>query len=270
MIITLNEVYYGKTPKLLEAEKLIAQVKTDYDGDYYKGYRVTTDKRWQRVCELLADEFGITRLFIEVQANKSINAMTPPISIAIECIPQCRVKSNFIIDSKGMKFKKEAGYTLLMTMYSGLLLNPKFSAGEVMAVILHEIGHNFQTVIDGTCYYLSDLTYITRIAAAIIQSIMKADVRGAIDAASTPLTNSMFMRNLNLVLAKELAKIPGYDLLRDTTDVIFGSLGNIADNFVYILMGTLGLISINGLMFTKMLQAALDLALNPLAYRGEK
>ena len=66
MIIALNEVYYGKTPKLLEAEKLIAQVKTDYDGDYYKGYRVTRDKRWQRVCELLADEFGITRLFIEV------------------------------------------------------------------------------------------------------------------------------------------------------------------------------------------------------------
>lgn len=95
------------------------------------------------MSRLLADEFGFKELYITVIAGNERNAITPPISYAIECMPLFRLKKNLYVDKNSMKFKPESGYVLTMSIYSGLLLSDDFSDAEIMAVLLHEIGHNF-------------------------------------------------------------------------------------------------------------------------------
>lgn len=45
MYIALNEVYFGKTKNLIEAEKLLGDIKKEYDGKYYRAAKIVTDRR---------------------------------------------------------------------------------------------------------------------------------------------------------------------------------------------------------------------------------
>ena len=43
MIIALNEVYFGKTKRLIEAEKILTDLKKQYDGEMYDVYKIQLD-----------------------------------------------------------------------------------------------------------------------------------------------------------------------------------------------------------------------------------
>lgn len=87
-----------------------------------------------------------------------------------------------------MKFKKELGYCGLVWLYYGIFSNEKFTDREVMAIILHEVGHNFAHVMNG---------YI-----GILDTASKAVVFGIAIATVVPLlvvgghTNAVY-KNLN-------------------------------------------------------------------------
>ena len=272
MIIALNEVYYGKPKKLLEAEKILDDIKKDYNGEYYNASSIQKDNRWNRLSELIGDEFGFKTLYIEVIATKDHNAYTRPICYAIDCMPQCRAKKNLIVDKSGMKFKPSAGYVAMIGIYTGLLLNPDYNAGEIMAMIIHEIGHNFQAVIDETMFWFSDITYIAKIVGSVAQSITKGDISGAIANGMTPITNSMLYRKIQVGVSQYLYKQSWYNVFLVINDQILGRFNDLKSNIGYAVSALMGWGAwiFPGIMYSLVLNSIISAVLDPLGYRAEK
>ena len=78
------------------------------------------------------------------------------------------------------KFKKEAGYAAIVCIYAGLIFNPNYSTEEIMAIIMHEIGHNFQEAISGVNLWFTSFGKVADIVKLIagIMNAMKEDVFG--------------------------------------------------------------------------------------------
>lgn len=272
MYIALNEVYFGKTKNLLEAEKLLADIKKDYDGQYYKAAKIEGDKRFSRMQELLADEFGLKRFILAIEPIVIENAYTYPISWAIDVAPTCRTRSNLICDRKGFKFKREAGYIISVVIYSGLLLNPSLTAGELMGILIHEVGHNFQSVIDDRCFMLTDITHITVLINNIIVYIMRGNISGVIDTVLTPITASNIARDIVATIDDALMKYELIQIIYYVTSAITGVCESLKYGALQLLGSVLGYTYLvnPALIAKEMVRGLMSLVLNPLGYRGEK
>ena len=88
------------------------------------------------------------------------NAMTMPVSGCLDA-PEDTHK----IQASCKGFKKSGRDKTFVCIFDGIFFNPDLSPAEVLGVILHEIGHNFQTAISPICRGFS---YIDRIMKVIM------------------------------------------------------------------------------------------------------
>lgn len=222
--------------------------------------------------KLIAKEFGLKEFYLNIEAQKEINASTYPISYGIDCMPVCRLNKNFIIDRKGMRFKEEAGLIIVTNIYSGLLLNPNYSAGEIIACLLHEIGHNFQCVIDDTMFWLTDATYITTIIRIIIQNILNGRIDGAISAVLTPITASNLAKNIGVKLDQALLGVDFIRFLVTIQNNIVGRVKSGMSMLTRIIGSILGYsVLINpAMLIAQLINGIIGTIFNPIGYRGEQ
>lgn len=171
---TLYEVYFGKQPELRKIESLIGKARNKFMGsNYIGGAKINSLKEITDINKALEDFFGFEIFALTIIPSNIMNAMTMPLSMAIDIAPQYRLKKNLIADSSGFKFNKEAKYCCTVFIYSGLLLNKDFSDAEILALILHEIGHNFQTVLNKNLYYFTDATMILRYISIFLSEFLQ-------------------------------------------------------------------------------------------------
>lgn len=171
---TLHEVYFGKQPELQKIEALIGKARTKFIGDNYSGgAKVNGLKEITDINKAFEDFFGFEIFALTIVPSNSLNAMTMPLSMAIDIAPQFRIKKNLIADSSGFKFNKKAKYCCSVLIYSGLFLNKAFSDAEILALILHEIGHNFQTVLNKNLYYFTDATMILKYISIFLSEFLQ-------------------------------------------------------------------------------------------------
>lgn len=272
MYIALNEVYFGKTKNLIEVEKLLGDIKKEYDGKYYRAAKIVTDRRWSQLQELLANEFGLKRFIITIEPVAVENAYTLPISWGIDVAPTFRTRANLICDENSFKFKREARYIIGVTIFSGLLLNPLFSAGEVLATIIHEVGHNFESVIDERCFLLTDITHITVLINNIIVSIMQGDMTGAISASLTPIVASNKYKDISAIIGDTLMKSELVRIVYYIGSCVCGVCKSFQYGFLQLLGGVLGYTALinPAIIIAELIKGVMSLILNPLGYRGEK
>lgn len=271
--IALNEVYYGKTPNLQRAEKLMADIKKQYDGMYTEGLRVANDRRWREISDLLAREFGLERIYLDLYSGTMMNMMTPPITFSIECMPAYRLRKNFLIDQKGMRFKESAKYVLHIMAFAGLVLNPIFTAAEIIGVILHEIGHNFQAVVDDTSFYLQDFTYFTRLAVDLFRMVLSGGGDNApsiiLQYATLPLKYSQTLLKLDKKVQEYLMTQKWFIKPWAMFEHITTGLTEVKNNIYYLMTALLGFISIYPITYSAILNGILETLGNPLGYRSE-
>lgn len=272
MYIALNEVYFGKSKNLLECEKLVKELKDKYDGKYLDGGRIEFETSHKDLCKRLAQEFGLKRFWMSYLSTPIANASTPPISWAIECMPTCRMKANLIVDKAGFKYRPEAGYILHMDMYTGLFCNPNYTAGEIMAVILHEIGHNFQAVIDNTCFMLNDVTQWSKILYTMLFYISHGHIEGAISMALLPIVYSNFAKDLDDRITEMLSQYEAIKFLVYIINLAEGVGTTIRMQLNYAMAALLGYVrAINPASYISgVIQGLVKTALDPLGYRHER
>ena len=152
----LDEVYIGKTPRLQMIEKLLDNMRHDKNGNLIK-HELISDNEFingkntnlNKICRLLEQEFGFESVGILIIANEAINAFAMPLSIRVGLGVFYRFGDNVESSSSGVRFKKSSHVTLFMGITTGLLFNDNFTSGEILAVMLHEIGHNFFVKLSG-------------------------------------------------------------------------------------------------------------------------
>jgi hypothetical protein len=157
----LSEAYVPKSKELKKAEALLDQLRTPYltkDSSGLTGVVRTTasrfksiggniqnDPKWVQFEHCLEKQFGFRTFTVNIVRNSLPNAFTLPVSLDITHFGSF----DDVLDKNGLRYRESANIDAISFITDGLLFNGKLSSGQVMAVIIHEIGHNFtQTAID--------------------------------------------------------------------------------------------------------------------------
>ena len=156
--------YAGKTKNLQQIEALFSEIMydvSDIDGGLLDTYKVSKIKmkmlndirksdQLKKICKLFEDEFGFkqVRIFVE-----PIFALDPISQISGYTIPQSYFVRDLttgmpsLLKFKGRYYDEKHQYYLGITMISEYLDKSVFTPSEVVAMLLHEIGHNFEVSI---------------------------------------------------------------------------------------------------------------------------
>lgn len=152
MLITrmqpVQEAYFGKSKNLLEAEKIIQDIITRFDVPFEKvGKRIidaaklNSSSENKKLEELFKREFGFGEMVIHWEGTDTANAYTMTrgvMRLIDEDIPKLPVQSK-----SGGYYDPSHNYLCVVNIYAGLI-DMGLTAEEMVSVILHEIGHNFQ------------------------------------------------------------------------------------------------------------------------------
>lgn len=229
----LQEVYIGKNPKLLEAEKCISNIRKSSKFKIGKSYDFTVgnSKDIDKFNRLMEDVFGFGVFELDLIPRAIQNAYTLPLCYAIDVAPQFRIRANSIVDSSGIRYKGEANYVCCMAMYQGLFFDERFTDEEIMAIILHEIGHNFETVISNKCFYLSDASIM---ALYLLQLILSPV--GYINVIATMVGSSNIFKYLDVKVTEYIKdNMPILSTMISVVNSFFGLLDDAKLNVFYVL-----------------------------------
>lgn len=139
-----NEAYFGKTPGLLEIEKQIHTCRSPYLRKIASP-KIYNDKEIQKLEEMLSNEFGFKNLFIEIESGAIPNAYTIPVDVHLTQV----AKTGKLVETDnktGYKFTPYTKAVTLIVITTSIWCDPNITDEEVLAVLLHEIGHNFEMV----------------------------------------------------------------------------------------------------------------------------
>ena len=157
-LFTLKEAFVGKTHELLLAEQYIAQLREKYmvkNNGYYELAKslgnINMDPLLRKIEECLEKEFGFTNVYIMVSLSvaEAPQCITFPVHYNVAKYKE--ISEAFKNKNTGIKFDPKDDLAFIACITSSLLFFPAFSHAEVLAVLLHEIGHNFEApLLDNT------------------------------------------------------------------------------------------------------------------------
>lgn len=157
----INEEYF-KNIKLEKVKNLLHDLREEYK---YNETRVNTDTKVKEISLLIEEIFGFKSFQLIIEQSKFPNAFTYPLSSKIDKwnYKKCIRKTN-----QGLMFTKEAGVNIVAHITSALLFDTKFTDDEIIAILLHEIGHNFSDSIDNTLGIFSNIKKVLAIPSIIV------------------------------------------------------------------------------------------------------
>lgn len=240
--IAVNEVYFGKTKELLAAEQQLDKFRSKYLGRYVLNTKVNSDPDLLEFDRMMEDIFGFGCFTLHVHNQAECNAFTMPIDYRID---YGNPYDNIIADKRGFKFDRKYDYACITGIYSGLIFNPEFTTPEIMAILLHEVGHNFNSSINKANGCLTSLFVALAIYIDILLNFSPGNLINAIK-------DTNFYRKYVDRLGKSLRErdalpVNIYDMYVQVIDIIKHG-GNIISDAIRVLsMGTytlaLGVIS---------------------------
>jgi hypothetical protein len=176
----LNEAYIGKTKTLLEIEDQIGLVREKIS--FYKN--INQSEEMLKLNRLIEKQFNPKLSAIQVIKSNLFNVSTNIIGWKFDIVDNIKMSEMVIGDRKnGYRFKNGNNFCLLIDISYGILASKELSNGEILAFILHEIGHNF-----ADCIYdkieINDRTISNNLKKIIIKNKI-ALIFAAFSSAST-------------------------------------------------------------------------------------
>ena len=149
-LFSINEVYFGRTK---EMEKLVDQMRIlrrkYYGQPFFRN--MNTDEDLLKFDRLIEDTFGFEAFALIIEPSGNFNAFTLPVSGQLGN----KKAKNIMASKNGFKFDKRDGMCTSVFIYSRLFTDERFTDEEIVATILHELGHNFSASICTNGYLLS-------------------------------------------------------------------------------------------------------------------
>lgn len=148
----INEVYFGESKGLQDIQDQISLIRGKYKSNNKYFSKINSDADMQKLNRLFESFFGFETFSLVVEETSLYNAYTFPLSWAVGT---GNAKDNIETTKTGFRFKKNKGLNAFVVVHAGLFLSDELSDREVLAVILHEIGHNFESSLDDICVFRS-------------------------------------------------------------------------------------------------------------------
>lgn len=138
----INEAYFGKSETLLEVEKQFGLIRKNALKN--KISDINKSDEVLKLNRLIEKQFGMDVFALHVDRSNVLNACTIPIAIRFDVAFYDNLKKKIVGDeNKGFYFKAGNNLCIVCEMNYGLLTCPTITDAELVAVLLHEIGHNF-------------------------------------------------------------------------------------------------------------------------------
>lgn len=147
----VNEAYFGKAPKFVEMEKCIKAIRSKFGtgnaliGGTGLGGAVEQSVEWKKLRGLIEEQFGFYSVSLILLRSPELNACTYPVTWTFD--GSIEANKYLIVKKDGMRYTKDAQFCTIICITEGLLFDPEFTEGEIIGVLLHEIGHNFDATI---------------------------------------------------------------------------------------------------------------------------
>ena len=244
--MAFNEAYIGKTKLMLKAEKLIGELRKKYMNST-NGYKeimnmvgkINNDPILRKIEKCFEDEFNITDVYLFIAPTTNfINAFTLPMHYDVT---KYELIQNALKKKKGVKFDKRMELGFLVAITSSLLFLPNLSDGEILAILLHEIGHNFEMPLLDNAYIPSVLIVYTHLFIRLLNQ--QDDIFQAV----ATMFQSMAISTMQPSITRSLkSAIPnkGIATVRDAVFLIYDTIklikkidGGIVDFILYNIIG---------------------------------
>ena len=151
------ERYYGETKDITEFINILGEYRHKYWTDnaldfahWFKFQGAESDPLLLKLINKMKYIWGFTELSLLIVPSMDGNAMTFTCDHKIDKnIGKSNKNKDHPIEYtiNGPKYKKEYQMSCMVIVFTGIIFNKKFTDREVAAIIIHEIGHNFQSVI---------------------------------------------------------------------------------------------------------------------------
>lgn len=276
----LNEVYFGKTSELQNIEKILNDFRRKYMDKYLTNVHCNNDKDLLKFNRLMEDYFGFGCFTLHIINTLIPDAFTLPIDMRFDII---NTNKYLLADKNGFKFNKEADYACIVNISSGIIFNSAYTVEECMAIILHEVGHNFYAALNKNHGILSNLYTVVWTLQQIVDIIkpelipilnmLKSIKIGNLAKEAISQTN-IFQKIIGKLSAQLRYNrnflILAYDWIETykcAANTIFGAIAGIAD------MATLGIVSVLSAFFsitTKIKTPLSSIFLLAVGYSSEK
>lgn len=244
----VNEAYIGKTLVLEQIEDLISQIRGKITR--YKDF--DRMKEVQALNRLFEKQFGMDVFALHMIPENVMNAYTCVIARNFDVYRRKNFSDYLVADRKdGFKFRSDNNFCIIANVYYGLFTNPDLTDGEILAIILHEIGHNFADFLDDNIrlanQYIMDSWMATNIAQIIVDAI-QLNIIGVIGDISNVIQGLTMMNNFKKnkmekinQKGKERTISPTLKGLSGKTSDFFGTCANILYKYNIITLGFKGI-----------------------------
>ena len=158
----VNEAYIGKTPNLLSIEEKFRELRRTITPKQYSTF--DSLPLVEEINTLFKAQFGMDLFSLHLEPDPIPNAWTVPVGYKFDVVIDKTIRKYGIgaTSRDGFRFKPNNGIAIIASITSGLLFRQDVSAEEIVAILIHEIGHNFQDYIDGKLHKY-DSNYILNI-----------------------------------------------------------------------------------------------------------
>lgn len=151
----LSEAYVPKSKDLKRAEEILDKIRAPYllkdtsgitgivkiNAERFRSIsrNLCNSRDWKELENCLERQFGFEVFTVNILRESSINAYTMPVAIDVTRL----ASFDDVLEPSGLKYKESAKISGISFVSEGLLFNSAFTSGQVLSIILHEIGHNF-------------------------------------------------------------------------------------------------------------------------------
>lgn len=148
----VQEAFFGKVIALKKLEKLIDKLKDKYSSGWMNDIvrvhnNINKDPIIQDMIKLITDQFGFKETMITVAKNTKYVAQVIVLDDQGSMYNKKDDKelASLIRTNEGLRFntKKSNPPCVLIIISMGMLLSNRIASGEIVAGLLHEIGHAF-------------------------------------------------------------------------------------------------------------------------------
>lgn len=171
-LLSLTEAYVGKTETLRQMEEQIGLIR---EKALKKFTDINKSKEVLALNRLFEKQFGMECYALYIDQSDIINAYTCVVQNRFDIAFKKNI-SKYVEGNKetGFRWKEGNGLCITSTVYMGLLKDETITNAELVAVLLHELGHNFADAIyddikydniKGMYFYLYYLLYCVTIKA---------------------------------------------------------------------------------------------------------
>lgn len=176
------EVYFGENKNIKAMQECITKVRNDIQHNPLLS-KINCHPEVKKFNRLAEKEWGFEGFVLTIIPDMQINAFTLPLWYTPGTLFEGNnSKKHLKVNGRGYKFDEDSHYICGVYVYKGVFMSKEITDREIMGIILHEIGHNFQAAISNTQASMATASYMLAAVQAIIEVVNIRSIHDAYEA----------------------------------------------------------------------------------------